>query len=82
MPIRNENTRGATGWCLEIHDLAISKLVAACEKNLDYLKVLLTLPHISQNVLLERLRLTHFAAAELKALGEARLARMLEGCNA
>jgi hypothetical protein len=29
VPIRNENTRGATGWCLEVHDLAVSKLIAA-----------------------------------------------------
>jgi hypothetical protein len=26
--IQNPNTRGATGWCLEIHDLVISKAVA------------------------------------------------------
>jgi hypothetical protein len=24
IPIHNENTAGATGWCLEVHDLAIS----------------------------------------------------------
>jgi hypothetical protein len=26
--INNENTRGVRGWCLEVHDLAIAKLVA------------------------------------------------------
>jgi hypothetical protein len=82
VPIRNENTRGATGWCLDIHDLAISKLAAGREKDLDYLKVLLTLPHIDRAVLHERLRFTPFPAAELKALAEARLSRLLEGCNA
>ena len=30
--IRNENTHGATGWCLEVHDLAVSKLAAGREK--------------------------------------------------
>jgi hypothetical protein len=31
--VRNENTRGATGWCLEIHDLVVSKLIAGREKD-------------------------------------------------
>lgn len=33
VPIRNANTRGATGWCLEIHDLLIAKAVAGREKD-------------------------------------------------
>jgi hypothetical protein len=41
VPIHNENTGGATGWCLEIHDLALSKLVAGREKDMDFLRVLL-----------------------------------------
>jgi hypothetical protein len=28
VPVRNANTRGATGWCLDVHDLVISKYVA------------------------------------------------------
>ncbi len=39
--IRNENTAGATGWCLEVHDLAASKLVAGREKDLDFVRLLL-----------------------------------------
>src|SRR6266508_6557476 len=34
--ITNENTRGAVGWCLEPHDLAISKLAARREKDLSF----------------------------------------------
>jgi hypothetical protein len=41
IPIRNENTGGATGWCLEVHDLAVSKLVAGREKDLAYVQGLL-----------------------------------------
>ena len=41
VPIHNENTGGATGWCLEIHDLALSKLVAGREMDMDFLRVLL-----------------------------------------
>lgn len=40
VPIANENTGGATGWCLEIHDLAVSKLVAGRERDLDFVRVL------------------------------------------
>jgi len=36
VPLYNDNTRGATGWCLEIHDVVISKLVAGREKDLGY----------------------------------------------
>ena len=40
VPVRNENTRGCTGWCLEVHDLAASKLVAGREKDLDFVRAL------------------------------------------
>ena len=39
--VRNENTGGTTGWCLEVHDLAASKLAAGREKDLDFVRVLL-----------------------------------------
>lgn len=41
VPVCSENTAGATGWCLEVHDLAASKLVAGRERDLDFLRVLL-----------------------------------------
>ena len=41
IPIQNLNTGGGTGLCLEIHDLAVSKLVAGREKDMDFLKGLL-----------------------------------------
>lgn len=37
VPIKNENTRGVTGWCLEAHDLAFSKLAAGREKDLSFI---------------------------------------------
>lgn len=39
VPIRNPNTRGATGWCLEIHDLLVSKLIAGRDKDLEFARV-------------------------------------------
>lgn len=41
VPVRNPNTGGGTGLCLEIHDLAVSKLVAGREKDLDFVGGLL-----------------------------------------
>jgi hypothetical protein len=41
IPIHNENTGGATGLCLEVHDLAASKLAAGKEKDLDFVQTLL-----------------------------------------
>ena len=40
MPVHNESTGGATGWCLEVHDLALSKLVAGRERDVEFLRVL------------------------------------------
>jgi len=33
VPLRSEGTRGATGWCLEPHDLVLAKCVAGREKD-------------------------------------------------
>jgi hypothetical protein len=38
IPIRNENTGGATGWCLEIHDLLLSKCVAGRERDWEFVE--------------------------------------------
>lgn len=34
--VRNENTGGATGWCLEVHDLLLSKCVAGRERDWEF----------------------------------------------
>ncbi len=39
--IHNENTGGSTGLCIEVHDLAVSKLVAGREKDLSFVAGLL-----------------------------------------
>ena len=38
--VSNENTRFIKGWCLEVHDLAISKYVAGREKDIDFCRAL------------------------------------------
>jgi len=41
IPLCNQNTDGATGWCLDPHDLAFSKLAARREKDLAFVSALL-----------------------------------------
>lgn len=36
VPVHNENTGDATGWCLEIHDLLLSKCVAGRERDWEF----------------------------------------------
>ena len=38
--VSNENTHFIKGWCLEVHDLAISKYVAGREKDIDFCRAL------------------------------------------
>jgi hypothetical protein len=38
VPIRNENTRGVTGLCLEVHDLLIAKAIVGREKDRQFVR--------------------------------------------
>jgi len=38
--VANANTRFVRGWCLEVHDVTIAKLVAGREKDIDFVKSL------------------------------------------
>jgi len=75
IPVRGSATRGATGWCLEVHDLAISKCVAGREKDLEYLLVLARSGLASLDMLRERLEATD-VAPEVRTLARARLERL------
>jgi hypothetical protein len=54
VPLCNENTQGATGWCLETHDLAVSKLVAGRPRDLEFILGLLQHGMVLPEVLQER----------------------------
>ena len=54
--VSSENTAGAIGWCLEVHDLALSKLVAGRDKDLEYVQVLMREKMVAPSVLHERLK--------------------------
>lgn len=54
--VRNDNTRGNAGLCIEGHDLAASKLAAFREKDRDFVRVLLAERLVKPRKLIERLR--------------------------
>jgi hypothetical protein len=56
--VQNENTRGAAGLCLEVHDLAISKLVPWREKDQRFLQSLVSHRMVDEATLRERLAQT------------------------
>lgn len=73
--IQNENTRGAIGWCLEPHDLAVSKLAAGREKDLAFVKALVRHRLVEPATLHARLATTPLDP-ERRALCVARLLRL------
>jgi hypothetical protein len=53
--VKNANTRGATGLCLEVHDLVISKYVAAREKDDHFVREAIRAGLVDESVVLARL---------------------------
>jgi len=56
--VNNENTNGVTGLCLEVHDLAISKIIAHRPKDLEFVQELVRHDMIRQKTMLDRLKKT------------------------
>lgn len=75
IPIQNENTGGGTGLCLEIHDLAVSKLVAGREKDVEFVGSLLRYRLAEAKVIQTRLDRTALSD-EARELCQARLKRL------
>lgn len=78
VPVRNANTRGATGWCLEVHDLLISKAVAGREKDRVFVREAIRHGLVQAGTLRERLASTpveEAVAARIRAWIDADLAR-------
>lgn len=55
IPINNDNTRGITGWAVEIHDLVLGKYVSGREKDLEFNKAVFGLGLVFPKKLQERL---------------------------
>jgi hypothetical protein len=75
VPVHSEFTGGATAFCLEVHDLAISKLVAGREKDFDFVASLLRHRMVELPVLAERLANTDLHP-ERRLACEGRLQRL------
>lgn len=56
--IRGANTRGATGWALDPHDLAVAKYAAGREKDREFLVAAIAAHLLDRDVLLDRLTRT------------------------
>lgn len=78
MPISNANTDQATGWCLEVHDPALSKLFAGREKDLKFIRGLSKHGFIREGILRERIEEIPVTDEE-KSLALRRLPGLLEG---
>lgn len=73
--VSNANTRFVRVWCLEVHDLAVAKLVAGREKDIDFVISLRNHGMAQPEVL--RMRL---AETELDLRVQDLSASRIEGC--
>jgi hypothetical protein len=71
--VETPGTMGAVGWCLEAHDLAVSKLAAGREKDLAFVAAMVRLGLASPQVIRGRLATTPRLTPEWRQLTEARL---------
>ena len=72
--VDNPNTGGYVGHCIEVHDLAISKYVAGCEKDREFTRELARNGMIEKKVLIARLATTKIPAP-LAKLAKGRIDR-------
>ena len=56
--VKNDNTNGVTGYCLDVHDLAISKMIAMRPKDLEFVQELVRHNMIDNTTMLHRLKQT------------------------
>ncbi len=68
--IQNENTGGGAGLCLEVHDLAVSKLVAGREKDVTFIRELIEHGMIQVSVLSKRLSQAEISPVQRQLAGE------------
>jgi hypothetical protein len=79
--VRSPNTGGATGLCLELHDLAVAKLAAGREKDVEYVTGLLRHAFAGEATIRSRLAKTPLDEAAQERAG-ARLDRALARARA
>ena len=70
--VKNENTNGVTGYCLEVHDLAVSKIIAMRPKDLEFVQELVRHDMINKNTMLHRLKQTELEGS-IRRIARARI---------
>ncbi len=78
VPIRGPSTLERTGWCLELHDLLVSKYVANREKDRRFARAAIRHRMVDRHTLLERLEVTELEP-ERRALLRSLVALDFEG---
>jgi hypothetical protein len=76
--IQNENTRQVTALCLDLHDLAVSKLAAGREKDRDFLREMYRHDMLDGHLVLKRIDLLAVEVEE-KSLIRERWERIVMG---
>ncbi|MEP6620210.1 MAG: DUF6036 family nucleotidyltransferase [bacterium] len=71
----NPATSGVVAWCLEPHDLWISKAIAGRDKDLDFCSALLELGVVARNDLSSRLADVSAIDERVRTLVQARIDR-------
>ena len=71
--VKNENTNGIAGLCLEVHDLAVSKFVAGRHKDHEFIQELIRHEMIQKKTVLARL-----VEAELRDAERSRIRSKIE----
>ena len=71
--VKNENTNGIAGLCLEVHDLAISKFVAGRSKDFEFIRELIRHEMVRKEIMLTRL-----SGAELQDAERSRISSKIE----
>ena len=66
-------TNGVVAWCLEVHDLWISKAIANREKDIEFCKALFDAGIVDKAILRARLETVDGLADELRRVLERRL---------
>lgn len=74
IPVCNDGTSNITGWCLEVHDLAISKYLAGRAKDLQFNSRLAKAALVDHKTLCERLIAVE-ADAKVKVIVRQRIDR-------
>jgi hypothetical protein len=68
-------TNGVVAWCLEVHDLWISKAIAGRDKDLEFCRALLAISVVGRAELTRRLALVNPLDDRLRELVQARIDR-------